>query len=182
MTEAQGTFACPICGVESPHSHSEATQAAYREEQISGRFYGEGDGWIRTELHRPKERGWYLCLGVEIDADQFGKPKDIWERHDRWSQLSWFKWVRQGGARGHLESDIPEVLYYDPFYGGWQLRNLLGNAVYSGAENRHRVQAEPKYWRELPPFIKRGTSEMGRETANDPDRGKTFVTGLDQPK
>lgn len=152
MSEPKGTSACPICGLEIPHPHTEAEQSAYREEQLRGAV----DGWIRTELRRPKERGWYLCRGVEVPADQFGKPKDFWDNHPRWSQLSWFKWVRTGGARGWSESEIPEVLFFDPMWGGWQLLNLLGNAVPSGAESRHRVEAKPKYWRELPGFTASG--------------------------
>ena len=151
MAEPIGTFACPICGVDVPHSHTEDEQKAYHEEQLRPK-----DGWIRAQLQKPKERGWYLCRGVEIDRDQFGKAKDIWDHHPRWSQLSWFKWVRDGGARGWMEYEIPEVLFFDPIYGGWQLRNLLGNAVPSGAESRHRVMADPKYWRELPGFTPSG--------------------------
>ncbi len=146
-----GTFACPICGTEVPHPHTEAEQKAYREEQLHPRQ----DGWNRTELKKPNKRGWYLCVGVEVPADQYGKPKDFWDNNEQWSQLSWFAWVRLGGARGWSENEIQEVLFYDPMYGGWQLRNFLGNAVISGAESRHQVRANPKYWRELPYFKKR---------------------------
>jgi|ERR1700733_3383086 len=127
LSEPKGTFACPICGIDVPHPHTESEQKAYREEQLRG---GIGvDGWIRNELRRPKERGWYLCRGIDVPADQFGKPKDFWDHHPRWSQLSWFKWVRTGGASGWSESEIQEVLFFDPMWGGWRLRNLLGNAV-----------------------------------------------------
>jgi hypothetical protein len=162
LPEPTGTFECPICRIDHPHAHTDAQEKAYREEQLRGQFqHGSEskDGWNRIELKQPKERGWYLCRGIEIPADQFGKPKDIWDHHPRWSQLSWFNWVRSGGMRGWSENEIPEVLFFDPIYGGWQLRNLLGNAVVSGAESRHRVTAYPKYWRELPGFTNSGGSE-----------------------
>jgi hypothetical protein len=153
--EVSGTFACPICGVDMPHSHSETEQKAYHEEQLRGQLHGnEGDGWIRTELRRPKARGWYLCRGVEVHADQFGKPEDIWHHHPWWSQLSWFKWVREAGRHGYSDSEIAEVLHFDPYHGGFTLRNYLGDAVVSGAESRYPVIARPKYWRELPGFAK----------------------------
>ena len=31
--ESRGTFACPICGVDVPHPHTESEQKAYHEEQ-----------------------------------------------------------------------------------------------------------------------------------------------------
>jgi hypothetical protein len=154
MSELVGTFACPICGVDVPHPHSDAQQKAYHEEQLRGGI--ACDGWIRAELRQPKERGWYLCLGVEVPPDQFGKPKDFYDRNDRHSQLHWFNWVRQAGNVGWSDQEIQEVLFYEPIYGGWRLRNCLGNAVRSGAESRHRVAAYPKYWRELPGFTNSG--------------------------
>ena len=143
--ELHGSSVCPICGVDRPHWHSDEQTAAYREDQVHG-----GDGWTSVALRQPKEWGFYLCLDVRIDPDQYGKPKDFWQGHERWSQLSWFLWVRDGGKMGRTERDIPEVLFYDNIQGNWQLRNLLGNAAVSGAESRHPVIANPRYWRPLP--------------------------------
>jgi hypothetical protein len=36
MAELKGTFACPICGVDSPHHHTEAEQRAYRQRRDWG--------------------------------------------------------------------------------------------------------------------------------------------------
>lgn len=166
LSELAGTFACPICGVDKPHPHTEEQQKAYHEEQLRGSFHANGDGWIRTELRQPKERGWYLCRGVEVPPDQFGKPKDFWDRNDRWSQLHWFNWVRHAGNSGWSEEEIQEVMFYEPIYGGWRLRNFLGNAVPSGAESRHRVTAYPKYWRQLPDFALKIRTEQ-----STPQRG-----------
>lgn len=143
--EAQGTMACPICGVDRPHWHSDEQTAAYREDQIH-----QGDGWVSAAHRQPAVPGWYLCADIKIDRKQFGEKKDFWAPNDRWSQLSWFLWVREAGTHGAWENEIPEVLFYDPRAGGWFLRNFLGNAVPSGAESRHAVSAEPKYWRDLP--------------------------------
>ena len=152
MSEPTGTFACPICGVDVPHPHTEEEQAAYREEQVSGRWYNS-DGWNRTLLRRPKERGWYLCRGVEVPRDQYGPSSgDIWNPNERWSQLSWFLWVREAARGGLMDEEICEVLHFDPMHNGFTLRNFLGNAVVSGAESRRPVVAYPKYWRRLPEF------------------------------
>lgn len=145
--EPQGTFDCPICGVGTPHPHSEEQQAAYREEQLAGRFPAK-DGWHRTILIVPKQHGWYLCREIEIPRDQYGPlGNDIFNLNPRAAQLSWFLWVREGGER--YDKNIPEVLHFEPTR-GWRLRNLLGDAVRSGAESRREVAATPKYWREFP--------------------------------
>ena len=147
--EPQGTFACPICGIDTPHWHSDEQTSAYREDQIY-----RDDGWTSAAHQQPKNRGWYLCLHVAIPREQFGEKKDFWDIHTMWSQLSWFLWVRDGGCQSRLSSEIPEVLWFDPLYKRWQLRNLLGNATPSGAETRKSVLALPKYWRELPKIRK----------------------------
>lgn len=147
MTEAEGTFACPICGYDKPHHHSDKQVAAYREDQA------RNDGWTSAQHRNPKKSGWYLCLGVEIDLHQYSEPKGFWGHHPRWSQLSWLKWVREAGARQGADSEheVQEVLYFDALgQRGWYLRNWLGNAVPSGAESRFSVGAQPKYWRDLP--------------------------------
>lgn len=153
VDEPTGTFACPICGTDKPHCHTEGEQKAYHEEQLRGQPL-HADGWIRSDLQMPKERGWYLCRGVEIEADQYGKPADFWDHHPRWSQISWFLWVRAAANQGYSDSQIPEVLYFDPMWSPYSftLRNFLGNAVPSGAESRHRVVAHAKYWRQVPAF------------------------------
>lgn len=136
MSEATGTFACPICGYDKPHPHSEAEQAAYREDQMRG-----NDGWTSNAKRRPAKRGWYLCRDVEVP---FKRPGfDDW--NPRSSQLSWFLWVRDGASCG---DKVPEVLHFDGTR--WSLRNLLGNAAVSGAESRYEVEACPRYWREVP--------------------------------
>lgn len=141
----KGTFACPICGLDRPHHHPEAQVVAYREDQI------RADGWISTAHRQPEGRGWYLCKDIEIDPEQYGPIRDQdddWSyQNPRWSQLSWFLWVRDGGEVG---DHPPDVLFYDRSCRNWRLRNLLGNAVRSGAESRFAVFAQPKYWRELP--------------------------------
>ena len=130
--EARGTFSCPICGYDKPHAHSKAETAAYREDQI------RNDGWTSAAKH-PSESGWYLCMGVNIDRKQ---------RYED-AQLSWFLWVREGAARG-IATNIPEVLYFEKSMQRWSLRNALGNACISGAENRWLVVAQPRYWRVVP--------------------------------
>ena len=145
--EAQGTFACPICGHDKPHHHPDEQVAAYREDQE------RDDGWTSPVHRQPKEDGWYLCAGVEVDADQFGGPQDGYLAEHRWRQLSWLKWVREAGARQGpgWEHEVQEVLYYSRRgQSGWYLRNWLGNAVPSGEESRFPVRAQPKHWRELP--------------------------------
>jgi hypothetical protein len=132
IEQVRGTFSCPICGVPHPHAHSAQTQRAYQEDQI------RNDGWISTAKIRPTERGWYLCMGIDIPKTQ------DWMNEQ---QLDWFLWVREAAARG--EELIPEVLYFDG-QSQWSLRNMLGNAVYSGAENRRQVFATVKYWRPVP--------------------------------
>ena len=144
--EPEGTYACPICGLDRPHYHPDEQVAAYREDQV------RSDGWTSTAHRLPKKRGFYLCLGVEVDPNQFGTKKDFWTPNARWSQLAWFKWVRDGGANYIPERQIQEVLYLEDNYGQpyWRLRNLLGNAVPSGVESRFAVRASPKFWRNLP--------------------------------
>ena len=90
--DLNGTFACPICGLDKPHHHPDEQVAAYREDQV------RRDGWTSVAHRQPKESGWYLCLGIEVDPDQYGKKKDFWTPNERWSQLSWFRWVRNAGA------------------------------------------------------------------------------------
>lgn len=135
--ELKASSKCPICGVDTPHYHSPEQAEAYRSDQM------RDDGWTSTAHKVPTKRGWYLCLGVEIDTDQ-AQPH---LRH----QISWFLWVRDGAARD-FASKIPEALYFDQMEGGWRLRNLLGNAHESGRENRHPVFAKVQYWREIPPI------------------------------
>lgn len=154
MTKAKGTFACPICGHDKPHHHPDKQVAAYREDQV------RNDGWISTAHRQPNKGGWYLCLGVEVPNDYGKNPDDGFLAHQRWSVISWLNWVRNGGAicgrYTTTESEIQEVLFYDHdgVFRGWRLRNLLGNAVPSGAESRFAVYAKPKYWRELPAGLK----------------------------
>lgn len=141
----QGTFACPICGHDKPHPHSDEEIAAYRDNQMRG-----DDGWTSCVLGKPTKSGWYLCLGIKVPLDQKQAPKDVWDNSKpQWSQLSWFLWVREGAARD-METRVPEVLYYDHLLQRWSLRNLLGNAVPSGEESRWAVIAYPKYWRSVP--------------------------------
>lgn len=137
-----GTYTCPICGLDKPHHHPDEQVLAYREDQI------RRDGWTSAAHRQPKESGWYLCFGVEVNPDQYGKKKDFWTANERWSQLSWFIWVREAGSHGVAECEIPEVLYFDR-NSGWKLRTFLGNAIVSGAESRFPVYAKPKYWRDL---------------------------------
>jgi len=150
--ELVGTFTCPICGHDQPHAHSDIQQKAYHEEQLRAGWPAV-DGWNRTDVQTPTGAGWYLCRGIEVPQEQYGKAKDFWHPNEMESQLSWFKWVRTGGCNSHTSDEIGEVLYFDPNF-GFMLRNLLGNAVRSGDESRRRVIACPKYWRELPPFKK----------------------------
>ena len=124
-----GTFSCPICGYDQPHSHSDEEQAAYRDDQI------RNDGWISAIKQTPAKSGWYLCADIEVPCNGD-------------HQLSWFLWVRQGAARGEK---VPEVLYWDKMYNNWSLRNLLGNATESGKDLRRNIYAIPRYWRDVPP-------------------------------
>jgi len=154
IEELRGTFACPICGYDKPHAHSDAEQKAYHEEQLRSQWPST-DGWKRTIIKKPPIPGWYLCRGIEIPGDQYGEKKDFWDRHPMFSQLAWFIWCREGGQHGDAGNDIPEVLYFESLPNArFVLRNLLGDAVPDGHENRRRVIAYPKYWRELPAFEK----------------------------
>jgi hypothetical protein len=148
--ELRGTFACPICGYDKPHAHSEEEQKAYHEEQLRGQFPST-DGWNRTAIKKPTMPGWYLCRGIEIPPDQYGVKKDFWTPNQRYSQLSWFLWCRKAGQNGCFGDEVPEVLYFSR-ESVFSLRNFLGDAVPSGHENRRRVVAYPKYWREIPSF------------------------------
>ena len=144
-----GTFACPICGRDTPHSHSEDAVQGYRSDSI------RDDGWVSAAYKQPEERGWYLCLDVKINLLQYGDPPKMFSgSNELYSQLWWFNWVRSGGEGSTLRKDIPEVLYFEgaPSF-SWRLRNLLGNASVSGAESRRTVMATPKYWRQLPPIV-----------------------------
>lgn len=148
--EANGTFACPICGHAEPHGHPGDVIAAYRDDQV------RGDGWTSTIKARPKRSGWYLCREVTIPRQQNQDESTLQP------QLSWFLWVREGAARD-IETAVPEVLYYEALDQRWSLRNLLGNATISGAERRYRVYASPRYWREVPSL---GTPEAPNVRAN----------------
>lgn len=150
LSAPNGTFACPICGRDTPHPHTKKVQDAYLEDQL------RNDGWTSTAKRLPKESGWYLCLGVVVPRGQYGTSSD--------SQLDWFLWVRDGGARD-VETKVPEVLYFNHTEGSWRLRNLLGNATLSGAENRWRVQADPRYWRDIPAL---GDAAMALNAGNKP--------------
>lgn len=135
VNEAQGTFACPICGYDEPHAHSEAEQQAYRDDQI------RNDGWRSALIKRPTESGWHLCIGVEV-----AHIKDDSQRH-------WFLWVRDfmmGVSGCWKQEQVPEVLYYSKSDDAWMLRNALGNATSSGKEMRRPVEARVKLWREIP--------------------------------
>lgn len=120
--------------------------AAYHADQE------RADGWTSTAHRQPKEDGWYLCLGIEIDLEQYGSPKDFWHANERRSQLSWLLWVREAGASYCAAGGIQEVLRFERSHGRpvWTLRNFLGNATPSGAESRFAVEAQPEYWRDLP--------------------------------
>lgn len=142
MTTLIGTFACPICGDDTPHGHSEDVQTAYREDQI------RNDGWTSAIKRKPEKSGWYLCSGIEVPFNP-KKRSDGW-MGQRSAQLSWFLWVR--GAMNFWGAP-PEVLYWDDVMQQWYLRNCLGNASVSGAESRYRVHATVKYWREIPPIV-----------------------------
>lgn len=131
----QGTVVCPICGYDRPHAHTADEQQAWREDQM------RNDGWCSSLLALPSESGWYLCMGVEV----------IRRKDD--SQHSWFLWVRDfmTGVSGVRNQDhVPEVLYYSRTEHSWLLRNALGNATYSGAENRRPVTATARLWRVVP--------------------------------
>src|SRR5690242_21053165 len=117
-----GTFACPICGQDTPHGHPNEVVVAYRADQI------RNDGWTSTIKAQPTESGWYLCRDVDVPSTQ--------NLND--SQLGWFLWVRDGKAQGQ---QIPEVLHYCRMRQRWTLRNLLGNASISGRESRWEVEA-----------------------------------------
>lgn len=141
-SEPVASSECPICGVDTPHSHEEQVVTEYHADQI------RGDGWNSMVKCYPKEDGWYLCLGVKInmpDQDQYD-----------FSQYSWLKWVRDflqnGWRERNLPCGIPEVLYFDKSSRMFCLRNALGNSAASGIERRRFVYAQIKYWREVPPL------------------------------
>jgi hypothetical protein len=138
QSEPQGTFECPICGLDQPHYHPPTQVNAYHADQI------RNDGWVSVAHKLPRKSGWYLCTRVNIDADQYN------DHGSRSQQLGWLLWVRDGGSFYDRLHQIPEVLYYDHVEQSWQLLNLLGNAVPSGAESRFPVYARPKYWQPLP--------------------------------
>lgn len=78
----QGTFACPICGVDTPHAHREDEQRGYWEDQI------RRDGWNSFATRTPKESGWYLCNGITVPPDQQREPKSFGDYTPKWSQLN----------------------------------------------------------------------------------------------
>jgi hypothetical protein len=146
-SELKGTFACPICGLDKPHAHSEAEQKGYREDQI------RNDGWTSTAKRRPSESGWYLCMDVEVPREQYGQYDDSPNAR----QLSWFLWVRSATVNPIQEKSVPEVLHFDRVTQRWTLRNCLGDATPSGREMRVEVSAKPRYWRSVPPL---GSAEI----------------------
>jgi hypothetical protein len=107
---------------------------------------------------------WYLCSDVEIPQP------------DGDSQLSWFLWVREGAAQGN--NRIQEVLHFDALWRHWSLRNLLGNATVSGAENRHEVRAMPRYWRDPPalPDTEAVRRVLADARENDPSKSAGTLT------
>lgn len=138
-TVSRGTFACPICGQDTPHHHPTHVVAAYRDDQV------RRDGWISTLVRLPKEMigKFYLCRGHKIVPP----PQD--ENEWRFREIHGMLWQRR---TGHLMD--AEVLQWDEGAQSFLLAQWTGSGNLDGRDTRAPVYVTPTHWRELPAFGK----------------------------
>jgi hypothetical protein len=148
-TELRGTFACPICGQESPHHHSDEQVAAYRDDQV------RRDGWTSAVVRLPRDRvgGFYLIRGHHIKV-----PKDDY------SNVSYNVYQRVTEGPGYPA----EVAQWDESHQSFALLHWAGNARLDGSEGRSPVFVTPTHWRDLPAF----------GVPSDSDAANARVSGL----
>lgn len=143
-TELRGTFACPICGQDTPHHHQPEVVEAYRSDQV------RRDGWVSTLVRLPKDMvsKFYLCRGHRIVPP----PKE--ENEQRWSDIHGILWQRR---MGHMMD--AEVLQWDQGAQSFLLAQWIGPSTISGTDIRTPVYVKPTHWRELPPFDRPSDTE-----------------------
>lgn len=143
-TELRGTFACPICGQNTPHHHPAEVAEAYRSDQV------RRDGWISTLVRLPNDMvgKFYLCRGHKIVPPS--KEDDEW----RWQEVHGMLWQRR---MAHMME--AEVLQWDQHAQSFLLAQWTGRGTISGSDSRAPVYVKPTHWRELPPFDKPNDAE-----------------------
>jgi hypothetical protein len=131
-TEALGTFACPICGQETPHHHPPQQVAAYQDDLV------RNDGWTSMAHKMPRPVGWsgfYLIRGHRLDVPQ-----------PDYNNVSYNVYQRRDERDGYPA----EVAEWDG--SKFMLLHWSGNARIDGTEGRSPVFVNPTHWREIPPF------------------------------
>jgi hypothetical protein len=127
MSEAVGTFACPICGHDKPHGHPDVVTDAWRDDQR------RADGWTSTIVRTPTTRGFYLCTGhTLINTDNDSLIAEAVQR-------------RGEAERGGFPA---EVLEWDgPAGHGF----LLFDTPFIGRTGKRKgIFVRPTHWRDLP--------------------------------
>lgn len=130
---ARGTFACPICGQETPHGHEPHVVAAYNDDQR------RLDGWTSTDVKLPTRQGFYLCRGHDL-GKQAGNP-------DRRRHVAQAAIDRCEHEKGGFPAEVLQ------FRDGWR---LFSTPFVGSAMDRADIIVYPTHWRELPKF---GASE-----------------------
>jgi hypothetical protein len=160
-TEALGTFACPICGQATPHSHPPQQVAAYQDDQV------RNDGWISMAHKMPRPVGWsgfYLIRGHRLDVPQ-----------PDYNNVSYNAYQR----RDERDGFPAEVAEWEG--SKFMLLHWSGNARIDGTEGRSPVFVNPTHWRELPPFgvVRPAGVEVGINGLTEAETSATAsVTGI----
>lgn len=140
-TLAQGTFACPICGQETPHHHPDDQVAAYQDDNL------RNDGWVSVAHRSPRpDELWervpegtrtrlFLVRGHKIEVP-----------NPDWHNVSYNAYQRVHEATGY-EAEVAE---WDRGYQLFRLLHWSGNARVDGSEGRHPVFIKPTHWRFVP--------------------------------
>ncbi|GAB3763660.1 hypothetical protein GCM10028796_17560 [Ramlibacter monticola] len=138
-TEARGTFACPICGKDTPHHHPDNVVAAYRDDQA------RQDGWISTLVRLPNDPvgKFYLCRGHEVIPPNKDEDEGLWQ------EVHGMLWQRRMAAYMGAEA-----LQWDQDRQSFLLAQWtnMGNPDWKDSDRRAPVYVKPTHWREIPAF------------------------------
>ena len=140
---AIGTFACPICGQDTPHHHSARQAAAYRDDQI------RNDGWISVAHRMPRDDElWesvstgtrhrlFLVRGHKLEVPDPDHHNVSYNAYQRYREMNGYE---------------AEVVEYDRDRQSFCLLHWSGNARPDGKEGRSPVFVTPTHWRLIPVF------------------------------